>query len=149
MAPLPWCGNVGCTVTQPVPAAQVLRRVSRPGSPRTRTRREGVVVRPKSTGGLHPPRRRVGPFIPEVAASPTPEVRIVPEIRSVRPRPSTRRWSLAAVAVLALAPAVVLAAPAQAASSTGCEGGGYELVNGAGTVVASARTGEVDATLPA
>jgi hypothetical protein len=73
----------------------------------------------------------------------------VPEILSARPHKSTRRWSIAAVAVLAVVPAVVLAAPAQAASSRGCVGGGYELVNGAGNVVASGRTGEFDATVAA
>jgi hypothetical protein len=54
------------------------------------------------------------------------------------------------LALVTLFPVVVLAAPASAASSKGCVGGGYELVNKAtGTVVASARTGEVDTTVPA
>jgi hypothetical protein len=66
-----------------------------------------------------------------------------------RPRPR-RRASRSLLAALTLLPAVVLAAPAQAASSSGCVGGGYELVNTATqAVVASARTGEVDRTVPA
>ena len=56
-----------------------------------------------------------------------------------------------AVVVIALAAALVaLGPPAQAASSKACEGGGYELVNAStGAVVASSRTGEVDAVVPA
>jgi hypothetical protein len=42
------------------------------------------------------------------------------------------------------------AAPAQAAKSSGCAGGGYQLVNLAtGAVVANAQTGAVDRTIPA
>jgi len=61
-------------------------------------------------------------------------------LRSRPHRPSgLRRFALAA-AVCALAPGLGLAAtaPAQAASSDGCAGGGYSLVNAGGDVVASA-----------
>ncbi len=47
-----------------------------------------------------------------------------------------------------LVPLLAVAQPAQAASSKGCTNGGYELVSGT-RVVASARTGEVDTTIPA
>ena len=47
-------------------------------------------------------------------------------------------------------PLVALTAPAQAASSEACVGGGYDLVNKAtGRIVATARTGEVDPTVSA
>lgn len=63
------------------------------------------------------------------------------------------RWLRTAMvfAGVTLVPLLVstAAAPAQAASSKGCTGGGYELVNlTTGAVVASARTGEVDRTIP-
>jgi hypothetical protein len=49
-----------------------------------------------------------------------------------------------------LVPLVAVASPAQAASSKGCVDGGFELVNRAsGAVVASARTGDVAATVSA
>src|SRR3712207_2565575 len=70
--------------------------------------------------------------------------------RSTPPRRGTRRWRGALTAVALAVPLIALAAPSQAASSDACTGGGYELVNRTtGRVVASARTGEVDTTVPA
>jgi hypothetical protein len=74
----------------------------------------------------------------------------MPDSEPLHRRRPARRWSRSLLAVLTLVPAVALAGPAEAASSKGCVGGGYELVNAATkAVVASARTGEVDRTVPA
>jgi hypothetical protein len=77
----------------------------------------------------------------------------VPETRRRRPGPrGTRgRWWAALIAFALTVPALVLASPAQAASSDACEGGGYQLVNAAtGAVVANGRTGtRIRTTIPA
>jgi hypothetical protein len=64
-------------------------------------------------------------------------------------RGSTRRWWRALLALLLSVPVFALAQPAQAASSAGCENGGYQLVNAAGQVVASAGADRVRTTIPA
>lgn len=67
-------------------------------------------------------------------------------------RPQLARRAGAALAALTVLLGVViaLATPAQAASSRACEGGGYQLVNAAGQVVANGRTGtRVRTTIPA
>jgi len=67
-----------------------------------------------------------------------------------RPVISARALLRGLVACLLVAPLLALTQPAHAASSEGCTEGGYELVNRAtGAIVASARTGEVDATFAA
>src|SRR5690349_9131704 len=61
-----------------------------------------------------------------------------------------RRAARGALGLAALVAATAFAGPAGAASSSGCEGGGYQLVNLAtGAVVASAQAGAVDRTIPA
>jgi hypothetical protein len=62
-----------------------------------------------------------------------------------------RRWRSALVVLALLIAGVVLASPAQAASSKGCVGGGYRLINAAtGAVVADGRSGDrVRTTIPA
>ena len=71
---------------------------------------------------------------------------------ATRPRPDrpARRWRGALVALAVAVPLLAVVAPARAASSDACAGGGYDLVNKAtGQVVASGRTGEVDTTVAA
>jgi len=67
-----------------------------------------------------------------------------------RPRGVARRWRSALIAGALLIPTVVLAAPAQAASSKACEGGGYRLVNAATGAVVPTGTGDrTRTTVPA
>jgi hypothetical protein len=72
-----------------------------------------------------------------------------PEARR-HPSGVARRWRSALIAVALLIAGVVLAPPAQAASSKACEGGGFQLVGPGGVVVADGRSGtRVRTTIPA